>query len=132
MLRVDLGDGVEHVARSQRVAALWQRMTLDRQPLFDVCGKQRAWLQEQQLVIEITEGVFGLQMQVDPGAHAVPLKGGFDPGQQVLSAEQKFDRLVQLVKGFAQGVLEGPGQGNHALFCNVHGTIVAPWIPNCP
>lgn len=80
MLRIDLRDRVEPRTGGIGIAALGQRGAVKRHSLFDLCRKKIAWLQEQQLVVEVTKRIFGLQVQCQRGTGAVALKSLFDAG----------------------------------------------------
>ena len=125
MLRIDLRDRVEPRAGGIGIAALGQRGAVKRHSLFDLCRKKIAWLQEQQLVVEVTKRIFGLQMQRQRGTGAVALQGFFDAGQKVVAAHQKLYGIVEHIQFFAKGVFQCPGQCDHTLLGNFHRRIVA-------
>jgi hypothetical protein len=68
---------------------LGQRAALDRHAFFELRGKQIARLQKQQLVIEVTEGLLRLDVQIQLGTRAMALQRLFDPRQQVVATDQK-------------------------------------------
>src|SRR6185312_7982512 len=98
---------------------------LERHAFFQLLGVQAARLQKDQLVVEVAKGIFGFQVQIQPGAWLVALQRFFDFVQQVAAADQKLHRLIEHVQFFAQRVLERPGQRDHALLSNFHRRIVA-------
>jgi len=77
------------------------------------------------LIIEVAEGVFGLQVECQRGPGAVALQGFLDAGQQIVAPHQKLHRVIENVQFFAQGVFQRPGQCDHTLLGNFHRRIVA-------
>ena len=59
-------------------------------------------------------------------AQTTPATPNIDGGPHFAAAHQEFHRFVQFVQHFAKGVLERPGQSDHALGCDFHRRIVAP------
>ena len=129
VLGIDLGHGVQRVARRLGVDAFGQGRALEGHALLDVVGEQMARLQEQQLVLVVAKGVLGLQVQRQRGAHAMALQGLLDARQQVVATHQKLHRIVEHVQLLTQRVLQDPGQGDHTLFGYFHRTIVAVRCP---
>lgn len=57
------------------------------------------------------------------------LQGLLDALEQVVAADQELHGLIEHVQFLAQGVLEGPGQSDHALFCDFHGVQLVRPMP---
>ena len=121
VLGIELGHGVQRVLGRIGVAAGGQGRALDGHAFLQFGRKQTARLQEHQLLVVVAKGLFGLELQGDGGAHAVPLQGILDLLEQVVPADEKLHRLVEHVQFLAQGVGERPGQSDHALLIDVHG-----------
>ena len=127
MLRVDLAHRVQNILGRVGAAALRQGVAFKGHAGFDFGCKQRARLQEDQLVVEVAKSLLRLQMQVDACPLLVPLQRLLYLVEQVIAADQELDRLFQHVEFFAQRVFQGPGQGDYALRCDFHTRIVAAW-----
>ena len=115
VVRVDFTDGIECILGRVGVAARGQRCAFKCHARLNVFGEKGARLKKEQLVIEITKRLLRLQVQLKFGPFFVALQRIFDGFEQVVPTDQKFDGVVEHVKFFAQGVLERPGQRNHAL-----------------
>ena len=71
MFGVNVGDGVERVARRIWVAACGQCGAFHGHADFELGRKQVARLQKQQLVIEIAKSLFWLNLQIQTLSHRV-------------------------------------------------------------
>lgn len=125
VLGVDLGDGEQRIGRCVGHAAGGQRTGLQQHAFLDARGQGRACQPMHAGFVVVAERVLGLQVQVQAGAGCVALQGRFDGGQQVMAADQEFDRFGQFIQGLAQAVLQHPGERHHALRGNFHRRIVA-------
>ncbi|WP_395353114.1 hypothetical protein [Variovorax sp. UC122_21] len=70
--------------------------------------------------------MFGLDLQLDAVAGLMALQGRLDHVEQIVAADQEFDRFVEHVQHIAERVFQGPGQADHALFRDFHCRIL-PW-----
>jgi len=104
------------------VAALGQ--ALKAHALFKVLGEQVARLQEQKPVVVVAKGLRRLQLQLHGVARGIPLQRLFQAGEQIAAADQEFNRFVEHIQHFTQGVFECPSQRHDALFGDFHPTIV--------
>ena len=84
-----------------------------------------AWLQKNQLVVEVAKPLLGLNVQIDFGPGRMALQCLFNQHQQVSAADQKLNRLFEHVQCLAHRVFEGPGQADHAVLFDFHRRIVA-------
>lgn len=125
---IDLRHRVEHVLGHVGIDAGGQGCAVEGHAFFHFLREQRTRLQEQQVLVEVAESLFRLQVQLHARAGAMALQGGLDGVEEVVAAHQEFDGLGQHVQGFAKGVLQGPGQGDHALGGDFHMRI----LPPCP
>lgn len=125
VLRVDFGDGVEHVLPRIRIHAFGKRVPLYRHAFLEFGREKLARLQENQLVVVVAKGLFRFQVQVDLRARFMTLKRLLDFREEVGAANEKFHRRLQHVQNFAKCVLERPGQAHDALLSDFHRRIVA-------
>ena len=125
VFRVDIGHGVERVQGCLSVAAWGQRGALERHAFFQIRWEQLTGLQKNQLVVEVTEPLLGLDVQIDFGPGRMALQCLFNHDQQISAADQKFNRLFEHVQSLAHRVFEGPGQADHAVLFDFHRRIVA-------
>ena len=126
MLRVNVGHGVELLFGQIRLAACRQRMAIKGHALFKQVGKQRSGLQKNQLFVVFAKTLFWLDLQVHRASCAAALQGGINHVKKIITANEKLDRVVQLVKRFTQCVCKCPAQSRDALLINFHTRIVPP------
>lgn len=120
VFRIDVGHRVEEILRCLGVAAGGQRCPFECQPLLEFCRKQMAGFQKYELTVKVAKGFFGFELQVKRRANAVALQCVFNLLEKIVAAKQEFDRFVEYVEFFAQGVFERPGQCDHTVLIDFH------------
>ena len=112
---VDLGHGVERIFGHVRVAAGGKCVAFKSHAFFQLRRKCRTFAQKHQALIEVAKGLFRLQLQLNPGPHAMTLQREFDLLEKIIAAHEELHWLVQYIEYFAERVFQRPGECNDTL-----------------
>ena len=124
MLGIDLGHGVQGVlGHALGGGAFGQPIELHAG--LDRVREDVACFEEHELRHIVAKSVFWLQVQVTFVAGFLVDQGFLDLGQQVVSADEKFDGVGQFVDQLALGILQTPHQADHAGWVDEHVGMIA-------
>ena len=103
-------------------------MALEGHAFLDFGREQRPLAQKHQALVEVAEGFFRFEVQVDPCPGLMALQGEFDLLEEIVAPNQELDRFVEHIEFFAKSVFQRPGECDDALRGNFHRRIVAACI----
>ncbi len=113
MFGIDLGHGIDgvggHVGRRSAFGH-----AIELHAGFEPLGKDRARLEKYQVAVVVAESVLGFEVQFGFESRLLIEQGLFDLGQQVVAADEEFDRVAQFVDQLALSVVQTPDQTDHA------------------
>jgi len=124
VLGVDLGDGVDGLGHVFGDGAVGQ--TFELHAGLDALGEEAARLEADEFGVIVTEGIFGLKRHGGLEAGLLAVERLFDFREQVVTAEEEFERLVQFVDCLALGIIETPGQQNDTGSSDSHRARIIP------
>ena len=127
VIGVDLGHGVDRVLRQAGGDRAGRRPLELHAGLDDAFGEDFARLEEDELRVVLAEGVLGLEMKRRLETCLPSRERFLDLGEEVVAAEEEFDRLAQLVDLGALCIGQTPGEADDAGRGDFHQLIIAQW-----